>query len=276
MTVPLHIVRFVLDRRELTRLARRHRLRYSVDEGYLLHAGLAELFATSKESAQIPLHTFAIDETLPKARRQPDAVFLLAYSDLNEETLKSSMRQSQLGLVRECKAKDVPAFPEGSKAGFRVRVCPIVRTRRPAAAGAGTDAGSRGKPRELDAWLASAVFERTVDVPAVREALPFERSATEWEGREEVYGKWLARELQRNGAAEPEVSPRLTGFKRDKLYRRGAQAASVLQRPNAVMEGVLRVADRDAFQALLRRGIGRHRAFGFGMLLLRPVKNGPC
>ena len=30
------------------------------------------------------------------------------------------------------------------------------------------------------------------------------------------------------------------------------------------------MTDSEAFSALLRRGVGRHRAFGFGMLLLRP------
>jgi len=35
--------------------------------------------------------------------------------------------------------------------------------------------------------------------------------------------------------------------------------------------GVLQVRDSAAFAALLARGIGRHRAFGFGMLLLKPA-----
>jgi CRISPR system Cascade subunit CasE len=48
--------------------------------------------------------------------------------------------------------------------------------------------------------------------------------------------------------------------------------------PDAVLEGVLEVVDGEAFAALLRRGVGRHRAFGFGMLLLRPPRSGiaPC
>jgi CRISPR system Cascade subunit CasE len=34
--------------------------------------------------------------------------------------------------------------------------------------------------------------------------------------------------------------------------------------------GEFNITDRDGFDQLLRRGIGRHRAFGFGMLLLSP------
>jgi len=44
--------------------------------------------------------------------------------------------------------------------------------------------------------------------------------------------------------------------------------------PDAVFKGVLQIHDADAFNRLLRRGIGRHRAFGFGMLLLKPA--GSC
>lgn len=32
----------------------------------------------------------------------------------------------------------------------------------------------------------------------------------------------------------------------------------------------IRIKDPASFDALLRRGIGRHRAFGFGMMLLSP------
>jgi CRISPR system Cascade subunit CasE len=38
-----------------------------------------------------------------------------------------------------------------------------------------------------------------------------------------------------------------------------------------VFSGLLQVEDAAAFTALLARGIGRHRAFGFGMLLLKPA-----
>ncbi|MFG1332515.1 type I-E CRISPR-associated protein Cas6/Cse3/CasE [Xanthobacter autotrophicus] len=39
---------------------------------------------------------------------------------------------------------------------------------------------------------------------------------------------------------------------------------------SAVLVGTLTVRDAQAFAALLARGVGRHRAFGYGMLLLSP------
>jgi CRISPR system Cascade subunit CasE len=44
------------------------------------------------------------------------------------------------------------------------------------------------------------------------------------------------------------------------------------RRPDATFRGTLRVDDPARFAAAaLARGVGRHRAFGFGMLLLRPA-----
>ena len=36
------------------------------------------------------------------------------------------------------------------------------------------------------------------------------------------------------------------------------------------MAGTLTIGDPDAFAAILSRGVGRHAAFGYGMLLLSP------
>ena len=47
-----------------------------------------------------------------------------------------------------------------------------------------------------------------------------------------------------------------------------------VERPDALFTGEITVADPEAFCRLLARGVGRHRAFGFGMLLLRPPRTG--
>ena len=39
-----------------------------------------------------------------------------------------------------------------------------------------------------------------------------------------------------------------------------------------VMHGTLSITDTQRFADLLTRGIGRHRAYGYGMLLLSPPK----
>lgn len=64
----------------------------------------------------------------------------------------------------------------------------------------------------------------------------------------------------------------LEGFRIVRLLRKaeGAGRRDFLA-PQAKLGGILTVQDGTAFQTLLARGIGRHRAFGYGMLLLRPA-----
>jgi len=67
---------------------------------------------------------------------------------------------------------------------------------------------------------------------------------------------------------------RLIGFRRVRSQRNARVGGKVKQRgverPDALFTGELTIRDAEAFARLLARGIGRHRAFGFGMLLLRP------
>jgi len=48
------------------------------------------------------------------------------------------------------------------------------------------------------------------------------------------------------------------------------RASRAIDGPDVTFTGTLEVTDSAAFSALLARGLGRHRAFGFGMLLLAP------
>ncbi len=273
MRADLNLVRVVLDRRELLRIARDHRLPRGADDGYVLHAGLAQLFATSSEPAEVPLRPFAVDDTSPVAASRPDLLYLLGYADLDEGGLLSRMRPDvRVRLVRHCATRAVPVIEAGVRAIFHVRACPTVRTKHPGEHGPRLDARGRRKSREVDAWIASRLPSWTDEPPAV--GRPFERSSAEWTDRERVYGLWLAKELGRGGAAELEDGVRLAAFAREAVYRRGESAVPrrrAMERPNAVLEGTLRVREPTAFRALLRRGVGRHRAFGFGMLLLRPA-----
>ena len=56
-----------------------------------------------------------------------------------------------------------------------------------------------------------------------------------------------------------------------RLQRRAGGRQIFSRRPDVTFRGTLQVTDPDRFHALLARGVGRHRAFGFGMLLLRPA-----
>lgn len=92
--------------------------------------------------------------------------------------------------------------------------------------------------------------------------------------REAVYADWLKRQF---GAAADLHEVRLIEFKLSSVLRQGAAQAEgtrpkrPVPGPDATFNGVLQVRESDAFAALVARGIGRHRAFGFGMLLLKPA-----
>ncbi len=85
--------------------------------------------------------------------------------------------------------------------------------------------------------------------------------------REHVYREWLEKQM---GDAARLESATLEKFRFVSHYRRGMDRKK-LERPQALLKGVLVVTDGAAFNQLLARGVGRHRAFGYGMLLLRPA-----
>ena len=75
--------------------------------------------------------------------------------------------------------------------------------------------------------------------------------------------------MDKGGAALESAS--IDRMLRAEIRRRNAGRRLVtLEGPDTTFSGVLRVTDTDAFGALLARGVGRHRAFGYGMVLLRP------
>jgi CRISPR system Cascade subunit CasE len=251
----------------------------------MLHAALAQLFATSEAHATVPMQPFAVDD-LSRERDamsgRHDRIPLLGYSPLDEAALASRFGPAGRELVREIVTKEVAPIPAGTVLQFRVRVRPTVRTKRPDPQSPQPRTDKRGKPkaRELDAWLA----ERLQDWRATRPS-EWSEDFDVFDDRERAYTGWLDRELivarpstgRENGARCAELletedlgtgrprRARMVELRREPFFQGGARG----ERPNVVLEGTLRVTDADAFRALLARGVGRHRAFGFGMLLLR-------
>lgn len=210
------------------------------DLGYALHALLAAAFG---DLAPKP---FALlrNPSLPAS--------LLAYSTKDPAVLREHASafaepdvMQALG-VEEMAAKAMPErFATGRTLGFALRARPTVRTDRD---------GDRNRVREVDAFLA-----------AVTETAP-----AAGPDRAAVYQEWLRGHLAASGTGLERVT--LDGFRLSDTHRRGQDRALRLQRgPDASFTGVLRVVDPDRFAELLARGVGRHRAFGYGMLLLRPT-----
>lgn len=249
----LHLVHVQLD---LPRLMRRAHSRgqalEDLDTGYLLHAWLGETFGPDA------LRPFVVEHGPGSLRNNESAdLRLLAWSDRGAERLRADAQvfasPDAHGVCRwdELASKELPGeWASGRRLGFAVRVCPTVRTRTP-------PPGRREKKSyERDAFLA--------ELPS----LPEDRSGRT---REQVYRDWLRIRMERDGVVRvSEV--RLDGFRRRRLHRRTQgenRKGRSVDLPEAWMAGELEIADPARFTEWLRAGVGRHRAFGFGMVLLR-------
>jgi CRISPR system Cascade subunit CasE len=265
MTAPLHLVRLALDPARLFDFEQRLHLPRgaAADLGYLVHCQLGTLFG---EDAPAP---FALEDVKPGAAAQHIGV--LGYSARDGAALRAHAQTfADPRAFEACDwatfaSKPLPeTFERGMRLGFATRVSPFVRTRTPGEGAPQLDKDGKPKAREVDAFLAACWQATAAAAGGARPPVD----------REQVYRDWLARELGREGASTLE-SARLVAFQRAPLTRRtqGAERRSHrLERPDARIEGTLTVTDPLAFRALLARGVGRHRAFGFGMLLLRPAR----
>lgn len=207
------------------------------DLGYALHA---LLFAVFGDAAPKPFRYFG------------DARGLLAYTTQDTDALKLAVQVAApdvyavLGLERFATRRFPDQWLSGQRLGFELRVRPVVRT-------------SQG--RERDAFLAA--IDKQPDSELSREA---------------VYVDWLRNELKRQGAAVLEYANldafRLSGSLRKGAATSGKRSVARVAGPDVLFTGELNVDDPVGFAALLSRGVGRHRAFGYGMLLLKP--SAPC
>ena len=167
----------------------------------------------------------------------------------------ATLRAAALDYACPLQAKALPAalidsklmlaeWNVGRRLGFEILIRPVARAD-----------GERDVFQRLRARLAD---EAGVDEggDSSEKAMP---------GREDAYAAWLAARLERGGARLE--SARLEGFSLTRLWRmpRGGPVG-----PHALMRGALTIVDAARFSAALAQGIGRHKAYGYGMLLLRP------
>ncbi|MCS6901538.1 MAG: type I-E CRISPR-associated protein Cas6/Cse3/CasE [Myxococcales bacterium] len=250
MASPLYMVRLALEQRRLMQLARRNRLPpHHLDTGYLVHCALTELFGN------LAPKPFAIP-----GEQQPGTTIgrqlpVLAYSAVDRSRLEDQARLHASPEVYEAcdwttlATKPMPSsWTAGRRLSFELRACPV---KRKASAGAHHKEGA-----EVDIFLDRcwAVGDRNVPVD-----------------RAEVYLQWLRERLAASGASM--LQGKLVRFQRKRLLRRDHQEqrkSHSVERPDAVFEGLLEVTDPVLFPELLARGVGRHRTFGFGMLLVKP------
>jgi CRISPR system Cascade subunit CasE len=249
--VTLHLVRLAVDVRALAAFAVASGASDD-DGGYALHLALRQRFGAAGPQ---PFRVFADGPADPHVlgyTNDPVALAEIAALPAADALLDALFPgPPQVRAMPE-------TWREGARYGFDVRVRPVVRF------GGRVRAARAERP---DAWLnrdGKAAQEMDAFVAACERA---------GEGvgvdREMVYRDWLTRRL--SPAAEIETTE-MRLFRRVQTRRstHGKPGSSRVQGPEAVMVGRLTVIDPIAFAHALGRGVGRHVAFGYGMLLLSP------
>lgn len=235
--VPLQMIHAEVSIRDFQRWMGTRRLQ---DPDHAMHCLLTECFG--KELAPRPFRVIT--------PRGSSRGVLYGYACADADALRDAAasyacpRQASILPANRMDSKPMPSeWRVGKRLGFEVRIRPTRRLRRPI--------GNGAHIAERDAFLMQALDK-----------------SRETRSREEVYGEWLSERLQSCGGAEL-ASATLRSFQRNRAIRRPRQRHS--EGPDALMRGVLTITDGDAFANLLSRGVGRHRAYGYGMLLLRPA-----
>jgi len=236
---PLHMVRLRLDLPAMLRRTGIPPAHDSLDLGYLVHWHLVSLFGNAAPP------TFALRGESGRW------VEVLGYAEAEAEVLRTLVRDDRADGVCDWKAFESRPLPRqwrtGAALSFEVRVCPVVRRAK--------DGPRQRRGAEVDVFLTAC--EAAGNVPV---------------DRMDVYRKWLAQQFVRSGGADL-LAFEATTLRRSRLHRltQGRdRRACALERPDLLARGALSIRDGGAFDRLLRRGVGRHRAFGFGMLLLMP------
>ena len=251
-SLPTQLVRMPVAMAELGRWAAQRGGLWShnnLDVGRALHHLLGESFPTG---ALRPFRLF-----VPSGQQRGH---LYAYTATSEAALRSCFRacaSPEAADILEMQALAIRPLPTswqaGARYGFDVRLRPVVRLAKDIT----TPLAVWKRHAEVDAWLARRL--RRPDAAPI--ALP---------SRDEVYLDWLANlvapaaSLERNGTRIAQLHHR--DIVRGRTTRKGV---------DIVVHGTFAVRDSDAFSRILARGIGRHRAYGYGMVLLRPAAHSP-
>ncbi|MYC31760.1 MAG: type I-E CRISPR-associated protein Cas6/Cse3/CasE [Chloroflexi bacterium] len=254
MTESLQMIRAEIDVRDFQRWMGMRRLQ---DPDHAMHCLLVESFG--KDLAPKPFRVMT-----PRGGRN-GCLYGYARSDADalraEAGICADPLQAAIIPADRIESKFMPTeWQSGRKLGFDVRVRPVVRLERdtsriPSHIQRSFKEGGLRPGKECDAFLWKAIQHPKGEMQ---------------DSREEVYRDWLAKRLKKCGAAELCVDETtLVSFQRTRAIRRRHSRYS--EGPDALMRGNLVITDGDAFANLLAQGVGRHRAYGYGMLLLRPA-----
>lgn len=212
------------------------------DLGYAIHAAFA---ATLGSLAPKPFYW--------RQRDRNDPIALYGYTGHTPETIAEAARIPSLDPdvgdalgIGQLTARAMPMdWQAGRILAFETRVRPVVRQNRD---------GDRNRFREVDV---AAHIASQVDGPPPEKA--------------RAYCDWVARQFA--GAATvtgAEVTAMRSTVCLRRPHRDGRRSPVPIDGPDVVVTGTVHITDPAAFAGLIGRGLGRHRSFGFGMVLLAP------
>ena len=268
MTAPLRMLQLPIDLNALERYAddrswtkrERHGRESDAgfDQGRALHHVLDETFGPSC------LRPFRLMAPHGKTKGS-----IYAYTTSTEAELRDAAAAAAAPEVSRILALDRLAtkimpdnWVNGRRLGFDVRVRAIVRIRTALP-------NPRGKPYAIGSELDAYFVEALRNHPEHRAKIIDGKSspsgmATAGRTRDAVYRDWLTARVG-DAATLDHDKTTLAQFQRVRVAREGCHSEG----PDVVFHGELTIADPAAFAALLAGGIGRHKAYGYGMLLLR-------
>ena len=261
-TGTLYLVRADIDAFEFRRWMGSRQL---VDDDHALHCLLTECFG--REIAPKPFRVM-----LPRSGRC-GTLYGYARVEANELREVASMcacpLQEKALPLRSLDSKPMPRnWQSGRRLGFEVRVRPIVRLQRD------PDRVPEGNLRLFRQDGRNGSIEYKPRQGAECDAFQYEAVMHPKKGmkrsREEVYRNWLRMRFEQKGGADLDMeSVKLVSFRRTRAMRR--LRSRYIEGPDALMRGELEITDGAKFGEMLAGGIGRHKAYGYGMLLLRPA-----
>ncbi len=236
-----------------------------IDQGYLMHRLLAALF-----EKDVPKCFFAQNS---KNHQSIEVLFYhktsikLLLDQVKARILVLSIGQEsnqliQLKIALSCieeefvEEKDLSAIQWDNikEIGISVTVPPISRT-----------TNAQNKISEIDSYLLY-VFNREKKLKEQTE----DTTTIEEKNRFEVYKEWFQKHINQKEVCHCE-SVEITSFKLDTMQRKRTENKdqkkwSNLSRPVIEVNAKLKIKSPEKMNDFLLNGIGRHQAFGFGML----------
>lgn len=201
------------------------------DTGHALHCLLTETLG-----ATAPSHFRLM------TRRHHDAATLYGYCRHDADELRrrhqafASPAQDHAMPAAGIQTKVMPTeWPEGTDIAFELRCRPL----------------RQHHTKELDAYRWLKEKQPDADVSRV-----------------DAYVGWLEDQFERRGTAVLKHAS-LEQYQQSQTWTSPNHATPFL--PETVMRGVITITDGKNFTKTVATGLGRHRAYGFGMLLIKPA-----